>query len=275
MERAKTANAQGTGLRRAGVVLTIPSPGGRIPADWWGTFEVNMKTRTLLLPATAFVAFAVTLSPSLLGAGENRDVRLAMHCVPASDYLECPDVSPQSCEEIDCDLTPEELLSSGGAGTIFLVAYNVNSLAGVEFALTFPSGSGSMFDGPHWCARTALVIPSPGAVRSRGGIVSWGRGDFCLEPASPGGGVIFGYLEVDFTGSSSIVVEYAPSTYTYGFDPRNYTLDCSTSFEEDRVVHHHGAVINGVGRSTIGDPCEGGPVSDISTWSTLKSLYRE
>ncbi len=205
-------------------------------------------------------------------AGENPNVRLAMHCAASNAYLGCPDRCPQSCDEIDCDLTPQELSASGDRGIIYLVAYNVTGFSGIEFALEVTPHSGVSFENIHWCAPAPLA-PHMGDPWREGVIVTWGNDDYCLEPRGGEGGVVFGYLRIDFTGMEPVILKYAPSSFSYSFAPRNYVLDCTDSYAEDRVVAAHGAVIGG-NASAIGSPCDGGPSSQMQSWSEVKSMYK-
>ena len=93
------------------------------------------------------------------------------------------------------------------------------------------------------------------------------------EPSTSDGGVVFGRLPVDVSGTEVTIIDYAPSNFSNAFSPHNYTLDCTEAFSEDPVVQHHGAVISGYG-SAIGSPCESGPTDDLQTWSEMKSRYR-
>jgi len=228
-----------------------------------------MNIRILL--SVAVITVSGALWDGRAAAGENTGVRLAMHCVASDRYLGCPSDCPQSCEEIDWDFTPEELATSFDQGTIYLVAYNVSGLSGIEFALEVVSGSGASFEEITWCG-SAPAFPSLGDVWRGGRIVTWGNAH-CLEPQSADGGVVFGRLRVDFSGMEPTIIDYAPSNYSDASFPHNYALNCTDDFAEDPVVQHHGAVIYGHGFS-IGNPCEGGPVDELQTWSEMKSMYR-
>ncbi|MCK4547506.1 MAG: hypothetical protein KAW17_08715 [Candidatus Eisenbacteria sp.] len=222
-------------------------------------------------PSVVIAAAVLVLISQPAAAGGNSDVRLAMHCVATNQYLYDLDECPQSCDEIDCDLTRQELAVSGGWGKIFLVAYNVDGIAGIEFALEFAPGTASMLDGPHYL--TPTHAPVLGNVTTDGGIAAWGNNP-CMEPETSGGGVAFAYLDVQFTGSQAVVLQWADSQFSYRFDPHNYTLDCTSSFREDPIIAHHGAVIGGDCRSILGDPCTSGPISEEATWGEVKQKYR-
>jgi hypothetical protein len=205
-------------------------------------------------------------------AGENSDVRFAMHCVATSQYLYDLKDCPQDCDEIDWDLTRAELSMTGGYGIIFLIAYNVNAVAGIEYALEYPTGVSTTFEPPeYWCGEDNAI--GMGDVAGDGHIVAWGR-DLCLEAESSDGGVAFASIRVRFLDNQPVVLKWAPSSFSYGFDPHNYTMDCTDRYEEDPVVAHHGAVIGGDGMSILGDPCMSGPISEEASWGEVKQKYR-
>ena len=110
-----------------------------------------MRARTSVPMSVFVMLLSGALASGTVIAGENSNVRLAMHCTASSSYLGCPDECPQSCDEIDWDLTPQELANSGDQGFIYLVAYNVTGLSGIEFALEATPGSGASFKSIRWC----------------------------------------------------------------------------------------------------------------------------
>jgi hypothetical protein len=222
-----------------------------------------MNRCVILLPALLGLA-TILISQPVVG-GENPNVRLAMHCVATNQYLYELRDCPQSCDEIDCDLTREELSLTGGYGMIFLVAYNVNGLASIEYALDYPDGVSTTFEPTeYWCGESALSL---GNREEDGRIVSWGL-DLCLEPESSNGGVAFAFIRVRYRDTQPVVFKWAPSEFSYGFDPHNYTMDCTSNYREDPVVAHHGAVIGG----KCSDPCMGG--LQESSWGEVKQKYR-
>ena len=67
-----------------------------------------------------------------------------MHLVASNQYLYCPGLTPASCDSINVDLSVAELMAAGGYGYIVLVAYDMESLSGLEFAIAgWPTGRGA------------------------------------------------------------------------------------------------------------------------------------
>jgi len=97
--------------------------------------------------------------------------------VASEETLDCEELLPASCEDIDGDLSAADLAATDGYGYLAFVAYDVTSVKGVEFAVEgFPMGRGGpSIQGPHWCSSGSLTM---GDFLDGGGIVS---GD-CLEP---------------------------------------------------------------------------------------------
>jgi hypothetical protein len=82
--------------------------------------------------------------PQTSVAGENPNVKLAMHVIASADSLGWDDLIPAACESINVDISVEELLAAGGYGYIVLLAYDVEGITGIEFALSgWPTGRGA------------------------------------------------------------------------------------------------------------------------------------
>ena len=73
--------------------------------------------------------------PQISYAGNNPNAKLALHLVASSDSLGCPELAPAACESINVDLSQEEIRDADGYGYLVLVAYDIDSITGVEFAL--------------------------------------------------------------------------------------------------------------------------------------------
>ena len=88
---------------------------------------------------------ALLVCPPLISyAGDNPNAKLALHLLASEEYLDCPELMPASCESINVDLSIEEILGAGGYGYIVLVAYDIDAITGLEFALTgWPTGRGA------------------------------------------------------------------------------------------------------------------------------------
>lgn len=203
----------------------------------------------------------------------NGQASLAMHLVASDEYLVCSDLCPSemSCLDIDCDLTAEELLVSGGYGYAVFLAYNVEEVLLVEFLVVgWPLGSGSPdFTGPFYCpVGEAVVAGEPFEKRGgSGGKVLFG----CQTPCSAM--YCFSYLAFgpSIWDSLPITLAYAPSTFTYSFG-MNFFDPCVEMIDVP-FQHEHYAVIGGEC-----DPipnCEPGPTaSQEASWGEVKSLYR-
>jgi len=128
--------------------------------------------KIITIAAILTLAFAV---PSV--AGENPNAKLALHVIASSDSLGCADLMPAACESIESGVSEEDLLAADGYGYILLLAYDIDSITGVEFALDgWPTGRGApVLSGPNWC-HDGLTL---GDHEGEGGITAFGT---CVEP---------------------------------------------------------------------------------------------
>ena len=58
-----------------------------------------------------------------------------MHIIASADSLGCEDLVPVECDPIDSDISVAELFAADGYGYIALLAYDVDGVTSVEFAL--------------------------------------------------------------------------------------------------------------------------------------------
>jgi len=222
------------------------------------------------------VGMAIVLFATPVFGYNNEHGSLAIHLVASNEYLECEDLCPpgMTCEDINCDLSMEELEASGGYGYAAFVAYNIDyGVSTVEFFVVgWPVGPATPdFAGPVYCAgETGYLVGEP--FEKRGGI--GGVAVFtCERPCSN----MFCFCLIGFGpeiyGWLPITLEYAPSSFSSPSDPHNYFFDCTVNWDMFDVTHEHPAVIGGTC-----DPipnCEPGPTaSDKSTWGAVKNLYR-
>ena len=110
--------------------------------------------RVVILTICCCVLAAQAATP-----GENPATQLAMHLVASSEYLDCADLMPAACESINVDLSVEEVQAAGGYGYVVFIAYDVEGITGVEFALAgWPTGRGSppLYQ-PNWCPEGAMT----------------------------------------------------------------------------------------------------------------------
>jgi|GEM_PF-4059449 len=173
---------------------------------------------------------------------------LGMHTVPSWENLNCGDLAdstsphfPDWCTDIDNSLTLPELDESYYEMYVVLLAYNVDAIAGVEFAI------GGWPDGPdappppdvYYCPETSMVQGDPfdGGVRQEFGEI--------LTSEDPFHPIVFAYFPWDAAGDPDclpITLEYSPSSYTYPDEPRNFVIDESGT-EELTVITEHGCTI--------------------------------
>ncbi len=209
--------------------------------------------KTLLL-----VSFAIVAGSGAAFAGENPSAKLAMHVVASSGYLDCEDLLPAACDSINVDVSVAEILAASGYGCVAFIAYDVEGITGVEFAVTgWPSGRGApQLSGPYWCSSGALAM---GNHLADGGITS-----FLCEEASASGIALIGYVSFGplDEGDLPIDLDYSSSSFSYPSDPHNYVLDCTIDFQEDSVVAVTGCTIGGTQEVQPDCPVEfagGGP----------------
>ena len=197
---------------------------------------------------TAGLAIALTLGllfapPQICLAGDNPDVKLAMHLIASSDSLGCDDLVPAACDSINVDLSIEELFAADGYGYVALLAYDVSGMTSVEFALEgWPSGRGAPpFAGPSWCTEGATTF---GDHLASGGATGLGA---CAEPDSTTGLVLLGYLTFGPLDSTDVPInlDFLPSTYTEPEDSLLAVTDCTEDFVVDEVVSWSGCTVGG------------------------------
>jgi hypothetical protein len=173
-------------------------------------------------------------------AGSNLDAKLALHLVASAEYFDCPELAPAACESIDVDLSIEEILAAGGYGYVVLVAYDIESITGLEFAVAgWPSGRGAPpLTGPTWCTDRLTLGNHTGG----GGITSFEQ---CMEPESSGVAALaywtFGPLD---STDLPIDLSILPSTFT-DEDSLLYVMDCTVDHVQDDVVAVSGCAIGG------------------------------
>jgi hypothetical protein len=220
------------------------------------------------LIAIAVLLLAVLWLPAVAPAGQNPDVKLAIHLVASTAELTCSDLKPATAADINPSVTAAELSAASSFCYLVFVAYDFEELAAVEFCATglplevFVIGSG-------WCPDGALSIGDPWT----GGVAVAFPG--CIESSYEGEVVVIGYyrtLWISASGSLPAEITYCPSNLHYPGDPHNYVTDCS--MEEDRVVHEYPCVIGGEVTPTVelvspngGELMTGGQVHEVTWYS--------
>jgi len=166
-----------------------------------------------------------------------------MHLIASSDSLGCDDLVPAACESINVDLSIEELFAADGFGYVALLAYDVEGVTSVEFALDgWPSGRGAPpLTGPPWCIEGATTF---GNHLGSGGATGLGA---CIEPDSTTGLILLGYLTFGPLDSTDapIHLDFLPSTYTEPEDSLLAVTDCTEDFVVDELVSWSGCTIGG------------------------------
>jgi len=193
--------------------------------------------------AIVIVSAFLFVPPRTCLAGDNPNVKLAMHLIASSDSLSCDDLVPAACESINVDVSIEELFGAEGYGYIALLAYDVSGLTSVEFALDgWPLGRGAPpLTGPSWCTEGATTF---GDHLASGGATGLGT---CIEPDSTTGLVLLGYLTFGPLDSTDVPIhlDFLPSTYTEPEDSLLAVTDCTEDFVVDEVVSWSGCTIGG------------------------------
>ena len=190
-----------------------------------------MSGRALLI---ACVVVPVMVTPVL--AGENPNAKLALHVVASYDFLDCVELAPAGCESINVDVSLEELADADGYCYVVLVAYDVDSITGVEFALEgAPSGRGA--PALTWC-EDAISL---GDHEDGGGITAF---EACVESDSTSGIATLAYWSFGPLDSTDLPINLSiiPSTYS-DEDSVLYVMDCSVDHVIDDVVLASGCAI--------------------------------
>jgi hypothetical protein len=180
-----------------------------------------------------------------------------MHLIASNEYLDCEDFSLSSPEEINNDLTMEDLALSGYCGYVVFVAYDLGAcITGVEYFVTgWPmSRGGPTFSGPQYCGtgnEVSLGVPFE-ALGGVGGIV--GLGSCFWDPAARLH--TFASVFFDVSGHSGwlpVQLHYSPSSYTYTTWPHNYVIGPEPGLLDDIVVEEHGCIIGSNGPAELLD----------------------
>jgi len=186
------------------------------------------------------------LVPVASWAGENPDAKMAMHIIASEDSLGWNDLAPAACESINVDVSVSELFAEGGYGYVVLLAYDVEGISGVEFALDgWPTGRGApQLSGPYWHAEGATTF---GDHLDEGGATGLGE---CVEPDTTGLAVL-AYLTFGPLDSTDVPIDlsFLPSTYTAPEDSLVGVTDCTEIYQIDEVVLTSGSTIGGTHES--------------------------
>jgi hypothetical protein len=197
----------------------------------------------------ATAAAVLLVAATSASAGPNPEVKLAMHLVASNAYLYCEDLAPPTPEDINDDLTIEELAASDYCGYLVFLAYDIEvGISAVEYFVTgWPMGRGApLFSGPTYCP-WALCMGNPfEASGGEGAICAFGE---CLG-CPPPGMHSFAYILFDLSAHTDylpIDVRYDPSSYSYPGWPHNYVLACPDhDFAEDLFLKEYDCTI-GIG----------------------------
>ncbi|GEM_PF-6316748 len=206
--------------------------------------------------------------------GANPDAHLAMHVIVSDAYLGCEDVCPYSCEDIDNDVLPAEIVGAGFCTVAFL-AYGFSGMTAVEYRVEgFPTGGGAPpLPLVEYCPASSMVSGDP-------------FGDGCMqvlgetiEPDIPWQGTFcFAYARLntyDLMPWWPVTLSYSPSAYTYPADPHNFVTGPPPDFEESPVLGEHGMTIGGPhSEETPYLSCSGPSASELETWGGIKERYR-
>ncbi len=183
---------------------------------------------------------------SAAGAGLNPDAKLAMHLIASGEYLDCEDFELASIDDINPDLSMEELAAASYCGYVVFVVYDLGvAMTGCEYFVTgWPMGRGApLFAGPDYCGRIALCLGEPfEAFGGEGGIVALGGPFVYPETMS----FPFGAISFDLSAHTSylpITLDFSPSRFQYPSSPHNYVLGPWPNYSEDPFVEEHGCVI--------------------------------
>ena len=194
----------------------------------------------LRLIVTLAAAAGMLIPPAMSLAGMNPEAKLAMHLIASADSLGWEVLSPAACESIDADLSLGELFEAGGYGYILLLAYHVEAVSGVEFAISgWPTGRGApVLNGPYWIEEDATTF---GDHLADGGATGLGT---CVEPDAAGL-IPLAYLTFGPLDSTDvpITLEFLPSVYTDPEDSLLAVTDCTEEYVADRVVLATGCAI--------------------------------
>jgi len=196
----------------------------------------------LRLIVTLAAAAGMLIPPAMSLAGMNPEAKLAMHLIASADSLGWEVLSPAACESIDADLSLGELFEAGGYGYILLLAYHVEAVSGVEFAISgWPTGRGApVLNGPYWIEEDATTF---GDHLADGGATGLGT---CVEPDAAGL-IPLAYLTFGPLDSTDvpITLEFLPSTYTEPDDSLPAVTDCTEEYVVDPLVLVTGCAIGG------------------------------
>jgi|GEM_PF-1510729 len=194
----------------------------------------------LRLILTIAAAAGMLIPPATSLAGTNPEGKLVMHLIASADSLGWEALSPAACESIDVDLSVAEIFQAGGYGYVVLLAYDVEAVSGLEFAISgWPTGRGApALNGPYWIEEDATTF---GDHLADGGATGLGN---CIEPDTTGlaplAYLIFGPLD---STDVPITLEILPSVYTDPEDSLLAVTDCSEDFVIDDVLLTSGCTI--------------------------------
>jgi len=200
----------------------------------------------LRLIVTLATAAGTLILPAMSLAGTNAEGKLAMHLIASPDSLGWEALSPAACESIEVDLSLAEIVEAAGYGYLVLLAYDVDAVSGVEFAISgWPTGRGApALDGPYWIEEDATTF---GDHLADGGATGLGN---CIEPETTGltplAYLTFGPLD---STDVPIHLDFRPSVYTDPEDSLLALTDCTEDFAVDDVLSWSGCTIGG----TYGD----------------------
>ncbi len=194
-----------------------------------------MSSRTLLITCVIVIGM---VTPVL--AGENPSAKLALHLVASSDSLGCAELAPSACDSISLEISAEDLAAADGYGFFALVAYDIDSITGVEFALDgWPTGRGApALGGPYWCEDNLTLGDHEGG----GGLTAL---EACVEPDT-NGIAILAYWSFGPLDSTDLPIDLSliPSTFSDD-DSLLYILDCTVDYEQDDIALASGCAIGG------------------------------
>jgi hypothetical protein len=184
--------------------------------------------------AAVIVSVAILCYPITTSAGQNPDVKLAMHLVASSASLACADLTPATVADINPSVTQGELGAAGYVCYVVFVAYDFEELWGAEFCATGLPPEVVVME-TVWCPPGA---PSIGDPWSGGVVVAFQE---CLEPYDEGEVAVIGYVKTFWfaaLGSLPAEIAYCPSSLSYPGDPHNYAVDCFLAMEDTFALEY-------------------------------------
>ncbi len=160
------------------------------------------------------------------------------------------DLASAACESINVDLSQQEIADADGYRYVVLVAYDIDSITGVEFALDgWPTGRGApRISEPYWC-EAALTL---GDHEDGGGITAF---EACVQPDSNRVASL-AYWSFGPLDSTDLPIDLAILASTYSdADSALLVLDCSVDYVQDDLVATSGCALGGVYSGTAPE-CE-------------------